>query len=196
MIKRITIFICLLGAASPVFSQYEESVLNLEPQAGIWFGPVAPIPGTPLADVLDTYLGGGFFGRINTPLTNLRLEAGISYQEFQSSDVNFLTMMPAHIGLSYRLPFHFPIKFALRAGGGAAYVMNEPDGNSNLLPLINSGFELFFPAGRVAAIGLRIDYNLVYEKHLEAPPENPDFELINGHFLSFGLTLTFNLNPE
>ncbi len=195
MLKRF-LAITFLLISGPAFSQYEESQWNLEPKIGFWFGPVAPVPGTALADSIDTYLGGGIFGRVNIPTDYLRLETGISYQEFKSRDINSLTMVPAYVGLSYKIPLDFPIKFALRLGGGAVYVANEPEGHSNVLPLLNSGFELSFPAGRMLAIGLRVDYNLAYEKHLSPPPENPNFEIINGHFISFGLTLTVNMTRE
>jgi hypothetical protein len=154
------------------------------PQIGVWFGPVTPVYTT--YDVVDSNLGAGLYYRINLPYKPLKVGFDVSYQEHQSRGVNEINLMPTYVNLLYRLPIDFPLNFQLKVGAGSCYVKIKPDNLSQRDPMFMTGFEMSFPAGRYINVGLRIDYLLIYEKHL-------DGARYNGHFVNAGVTLFFNM---
>jgi hypothetical protein len=186
----------LFFAAAPegLSAQVEAEAWRFKPQLGIWFGPVTPVPGTDLASVLTTSLGGGMFLRANVPTNSLRLEVGASYSYYTSRSVARLHSIPVYGALSYTLPINLPLAFQVKAGAGGNFLRNYPEGAKNWLPAGYLGFETSFPAGRLINIGVRADYYFVYEKHLSPPSNNPNYEVHNASFLNFGLMVNFNLN--
>ncbi|MDY6970534.1 MAG: hypothetical protein SVR08_18050 [Spirochaetota bacterium] len=158
----------------------------LKPQVGLWFGPITPIYTT--NEDVDTNLGGGLFFRYNTPLQTLKLGLDTSYQYFESNGVNTLTLWPVYGNLVYRIPLptQFPLTIQLKAGAGTSYVKIRPDRIDQWDPLLMAGFEFSFPAGKVVNIGLRIDYLMIYEQHIDGANKN-------GHVIDTGITLFFNI---
>jgi hypothetical protein len=153
-------------------------------QTGFWFGPITPVHTT--ADDVDTSLGGGAFIRSNSFFDSFKIGVESSYHFFESRGVNTLTLWPVYGNLLYRIPVKFPIIFQLKAGAGGSWVKIRPDREDQWDPLFTIGFEGSFPAGKVINIGLRIDYLLIYEKHIEGARRN-------GHIIDTGITLFFNL---
>ncbi len=179
----IVIFI-IIATVSTAFAQRRRRDPFEKPQVGIWFGPVTPVYTT--ADDLDTYLGGGLFLRTNSFIRGLKFGFDTSYQTFGSDGVNELTMIPVYGSFIYRLPVNMPLAFQLKYGMGGARLYMRPDRVTQWDPLFSLGIETSFPAGRIFNIGLRIDYLLLYEKHMEGATRN-------GHFINAGITLFFNL---
>lgn len=153
-------------------------------QTGFWFGPITPLHTT--AEDVDTSLGGGAFIRSNSFFDSFKIGVESSYHYFESRGVNTLSLWPVYGNLLYRIPVKFPIIFQLKAGAGGSWVKIRPDREEQWDPLFVIGFEGSFPAGKVVNIGLRIDYLLIYEKHIEGARRN-------GHILDTGITLYFNL---
>ncbi len=176
----LTIFVF----ASTSFARSRRSDPFEKPQLGLWFGPVTPVYTTD--DDLDTYLGGGLFFRTNSFIRGIKIGLDSSYQFFRSQGVNELTMIPVYGSFIYRLPITLPLAFQLKMGGGSARLYFRPDEVTVWEPLFMVGFETSFPAGRIFNIGLRIDYLLIYEKHIEGATRN-------GHIVNAGLTVFFNL---
>lgn len=187
--------ICLIALTTGALSaQVESEQWRFRPQLGLWFGPVTPVPNTRIADVLTTSLGGGLFFRGNLPTNTLRTEIGFSYSYYTSRTVARLHSIPVYGALVYTQPINLPLSFYVKAGGGGNFLRNYPEGSKNWLPAGYLGFETSFPAGRLINIGVRADYFFVYEQHLSPPPNNPNYELHNAHFLNFGLMVNFNLS--
>ncbi|HRP69810.1 MAG TPA: hypothetical protein PLY93_09800 [Turneriella sp.] len=178
----------------PLHAQVETETWRFKPQIGLWFGPVTPVPGTAIADVLITSLGGGIFFRGNLPTNTLRTEIGVSYGYYTSRSTARLHSLPVYGALVYTLPINLPLSFFVKGGLGSNYLKNAIEGSQNWLPTGYLGFETSFPAGKLVNIGVRADYYYVYEKHLSAPANNPNYEVHNGHFLNFGLMVNFNLS--
>ena len=153
-------------------------------QTGLWFGPITPIYTT--ADDVDTSLGGGIFIRSATFLDYFKIGIDSSYQYFQSRGENTLSLVPVYGNLLFRIPLDFPLIFQLKLGAGGSWVKIRPDREDQWDPMFMAGFEGSFPAGRVVNIGLRIDYLLIYEKHIEGARRN-------GHIINTGITIYFNL---
>lgn len=186
LVASVLIFICTTDAQAG--RSRKDYFLN--PQVGIWFGPVAPLGST--RDVVDTALGGGAFFRYNFPFKALKsFKIGIdsSYQHFDSKGVNELYMVPLYGNFLYLLPFNLPVKMQLKAGFGESYVYAKPDKIGQWDPTFNTGFEVSFPAGRIINIGLRLDYLYVYEGYVEKSK-------CGGHIFNAGVTLYFNLNLD
>lgn len=153
-------------------------------QTGVWFGPITPIHTT--ADDVETSLGGGGFIRSATFFDYYKIGIDSSYQYFESRGVNTLSLVPVYGSLLFRIPLDFPLIFQLKLGAGGSWVKIRPDRENQWDPIFMVGFEGSFPAGKVVNIGLRIDYLLIYEKHLEGARRN-------GHIINTGITLYFNL---
>ncbi len=156
----------------------------LRPQIGIWYGVVTPVYTT--WNEVDTNLGGGAFFRYNTLWSPLKIGVEVSYQNHKSDGINELMLVPTYGNLIYKIPFNFPVNVQLKAGAGVCYARMKPMGISQRDPLFVTGLEFSFPAGKTINIGLRVDYLLLYEKHLE------DAEY-NGHFVNCGLSVYFNI---
>jgi hypothetical protein len=159
------------------------------PQAGIWFGVLQPVYTT--YDLLGTAIGGGAFFRYNTPVRDLKVGLETSYQDYGPRGlrgVNYLTLWPIYGDLLYRIPVSLkvPFTFQLKAGAGATWVKIRPDRVTQWDPLGMLGFEFSFAAGRLINIGLRIDYLLIYEQHIEGAQRN-------GHVLNAGISIYFNI---
>lgn len=179
---------------SAAYSQVETEAWRFKPQIGIWFGPVTPVPGSKLSEVLTTSLGGGMFLRANIPSNTLRFEIGGSYSYYTSRTVARLHSIPVYGALVYTLPINLPLSFHIKGGAGGNFLRNYPEGAKNWLPMGYAGFETSFPAGRLVNIGVRADYYFVYEQHLKPPANNPNYQVYNGHFFNFGLMVNFNLS--
>jgi len=190
----IPLALTLFMVAAPLSAQVESEGWRFKPQLGIWFGPVTPFPGTQLAEVLTTSLGGGLFFRMNIPSNTWRIEIGSSYSYYTSRSVARLHSIPVYGAISYLIPVNLPLAFQVKAGAGSNFLRGVPEGGYNWLPLGFLGFETSFPAGRLVNIGVRADYFFVYEKHL-SPPANASaaYEVYNAHFFNFGLMVNFNL---
>jgi len=191
------LIISFAGLFAPLSAQYEEKT-GYQPkvQIGGWFGVVSPFPGTELAQVLKSYIGGGAFARVNLPIKFIYLESGISVQNYSSFLTEKLTLAPFYGALALRVPLDFALHIYLKAGGGASYVKVLPENKSNILPSAFFGIETTFPATSKVNIGFRVDYNIAYEKQLTPPAGIPNYTLVNGHFLTFGLLIHFNLNED
>lgn len=190
-LRHICLLVLTTGALS---AQVESEQWRFKPQLGLWFGPVTPVPNTRIADVLTTSLGGGLFFRGNLPTNTLRTEIGFSYSYYTSRTVARLHSIPVYGALVYTLPINLPLSFYVKVGGGGNFLRNYPEGSKNWLPAGYLGFETSFPAGRLINIGVRADYFFVYEQYLSPPPNNPNYEIHNAHFLNFGLMVNFNLS--
>ena len=154
-----------------------------------------PFPGSALSEKLLTSLGGGIFFRLNLPANEFQTEIGTSLSYYESDINERLLSVPNYAAISYLLPIDSPLLFQIKLGTGVNYLRNIPERNENTLPLVFSGIEMSFPAGKVVNIGIRVDYYFVIESFLKATKEDPNFKIYNGHFINFGLMLHFNLNP-
>ncbi|MDH5716165.1 MAG: hypothetical protein OEZ22_00840 [Spirochaetia bacterium] len=193
LIKHLLFMIFLSLFSFNLYSQEITEEWKLKQQIGIWFGAVTPFPGSQLSDVLNTYLGGGLFYRVNLPFETLKTEVCSSYSYYDSDKTEGLHAIPMYAALSYMLPLELPVSFQAKSGLGAVYLKNNPENNSNTHPMWFSGLEMSFPAGKYVNIGLRADYYFVYEKYLKPPEENPNMKIINGHFFNLGLMVNFNI---
>ncbi|AXR69351.1 hypothetical protein [Leptospira mayottensis] len=178
---------------------------NRKAEVGVWLGASNPWPGTETQAYLDTTLGGGFFFRIPWPWI-FYLEMGAFYANYLSATERGLTTIPAYLALGYKLPIDLPISFILRAGGGEAFVVARPSNTSRWDPMIIMGLEASFVAGKKIRIGIRIDYNKIYESRLDAPAEtkyfytspyndprlsNPNYyRVVDTEFFQFGLMVS------
>jgi len=177
-------------------------------ELGVWIGASNPAPSSQLSGVLDSSIGGGMFYRIQWPWV-FHVEFGFSYSVYQSRTTQTLTVLPAYGALVYQLPLPFRIQVFLKAGGGSAYLNVRPQNKSGWDPLFYGGLEFSILAGRRLRIGLRLDYNVVYEKNQDPPvearypffPGSTDpryqnanyFQLTNGSLFHFGIFLSFYL---
>lgn len=165
------------------------------------------MPQTQTDEVLDANVGGGLFVRYQWPWV-LVTEAGFSVASYQSRTEQQLTTVPVYLALGYQLPLGWPVDIFFKAGGGSAYLVIRPDNRSGWDPMLFAGAEFSIQAGRKVRVGLRLDYNLIYEKHLKPPPETEwikyfgttdpryqgePFRLRNGSFFHFGLMVSFFL---
>ncbi|MBE7439970.1 MAG: hypothetical protein HS115_16070 [Spirochaetales bacterium] len=178
---------------------------------GFWLGASAPVPATPYSEVLDGTIGGGLFYRVEWPWV-FHTEAGFSFSHYQSRTTQAATIAPFYLALAYRLPFPWKVQTFLKAGAGSAYIQVRPNNLQGWDPLGYAGLEFSLQPTRRFRIGLRLDYNLVYEEHLKNPQdenlplvlllggsleqelryrEANRFKLENGHFFHFGLMMSF-----
>lgn len=187
ILRFVIIILMALSLVSEVNARRRSrSDYFLSPQVGVWFGPITPVYTT--YDYIDTNLGGGMFFRYTTPMSTLKVGIESSYQYFESEGVNKLTLVPVYGNLVYRLPIplNVPLSFQLKAGAGGTWAQIKPERIAQWDPVGMVGFEFSFPAGRVVNIGLRIDYIIIYEEHIDGANKN-------GHILNTGITLFFNL---
>lgn len=191
--------------AVPAELAAQERPSRLRHEFGLWVGASNPVPGTAVDEVLDANVGGGGFYRINWPWV-FYTEFGFSWSQYFSRTTQTLTAAPVYGALSYQLPIEFKVQTFLKLGGGAAWLEVRPANRSGWEPLLYSGVEFSIPASRRLRVGLRLDYNLIYEKHLDPPETNwllllgnddPRFqeaevyEINNGHFFHFGLFVSY-----
>ncbi len=184
--RRYVIFLLLIIIfCSDAFAQRRKRRDPFEkPQFGIWFGPVAPL--FELSEEVQSAIGIGAYGRINTPFKAFKVGLDASYQNQTSQGLEEIQLIPVYGNVIYRLPIPSPLNFQLKAGAGTGHITVMPDDKSQFDPLFMTGAEMSFPAGKFVNIGLRIDYLFLYEKHLK----NAE---LNGHFLNVGLMLYFNI---
>ena len=146
---RISFCLCFFSlSASHLLSQFELDEVRVEPQIGLWFGPVLPFPATALSDVLTTSLGGGLFFRMNVPTDNLKTEIGTSISFYESSSTEALLSVPSYAAVSYTIPIDSPILFQFKLGGGINYIENQPERNHNALPAFFQVLKCLFPQER------------------------------------------------
>ncbi|MBL8019559.1 MAG: hypothetical protein JNM27_07855 [Leptospirales bacterium] len=190
----------------PVMAEEAQSVHRIKHEFGLWIGASNPVPGTELDQVLDSNLGGGIFYRFSWPWI-FYTEFGTSYANYFSRGTQSATVVPVYGALSY--PIQLPIRMQMFAklGGGSAYVLIRPNNRSGWEPLGYAGLEFSILAGKKFRIGLRLDYNLVYEKNRSEPQQpllpvttgstdpryqrTAYFKKRNGHFFHFGLMTSF-----
>ncbi|TGJ98222.1 hypothetical protein EHQ53_00360 [Leptospira langatensis] len=141
---------------------------NRKPELGFWIGASNPFPGSAAQQVLDTTLGGGLFFRVPWPWL-FYLEFGSSYSNYLSRSERALTTIPVYGALCYKIPIELPIAFMLKAGMGETYVVARPANTSRWDHTMYAGFEASFIAGKKLRIGIRVDYNKIYESDLNAP---------------------------
>ncbi|MDH4200512.1 MAG: hypothetical protein OEV66_09050 [Spirochaetia bacterium] len=195
MRRVVPVFFFLLFIASPVFSQYEEKDFRLQPVLGLWFGPIAAVPGTELSTIFNTSLSAGFFARLNIPSDNFLMETGIFYSQL-NSDLNAkLLTLPAYMAAVYKLPVDFALSFYFKGGAGMGFFQNQPENHGGFLPVFFGGFETSFPAGKFINIGVRFDYFMIYETWMNPPTNTSNVKMVNGHIFNVGIMANFNTNP-
>lgn len=188
------LLVFLLLPFQSIFAQFTlEEHWHLKMQVGGWFGPVSPFPGTSLKNELNTNLGGGGFFRFNIPSDELRLELGLAYTYYNNNGPQALHASPYYATLDYRLPLDLPLTFQYKLGGGGIFMVSKPEDREGHLPVLVTGVEASFPAGKYVNIGVIIHYNMVFEKHLSPPAGSVDYNLSNGHLLNFGLMVNGNI---
>ncbi len=199
------IIACMIFAA-PLAAQ--EDGPDLRHELGFWLGASNPMPFSEADQVLDSNIGGGGFYRLRWPWI-LYTEFGFSYSTYFSQTTQKLTVVPVYGALAYKLPLDFQLNIFLKVGGGASYLVLRPQNLFGWDPMMFAGAEFSILAGRKVRIGLRLDYNNIYEKHLDPPVEqqllqyfgspdarlqtNSNFRIRNGGFFHFGLMVSFIL---
>lgn len=225
LITQIVLILCFI-LLNPVFAQEEEDIpirgqtqktkiknrrrVRIEkPEIGFWLGASAPVPNSQLQGLFQTGLGFGLFTRFLWPFNSVHTELGASYTSYLSNSNRRLATTPVYAALAYELPFNLPISFFLKAGGGSAYVISRPANINGWDPLFFAGLEASFVAGRKVRIGMRLDYNKIYETYQDQPDKskwlylspysdyrlyNPNnYKKINGEFFHFGLMISIFL---
>ena len=194
--------LCGSLASSPLSAQERPSRLRHE--FGLWIGASNPVPGTRVDEILDANVGAGGFYRINWPWV-LYTEFGFSWSQYFSRSSQKLTVAPVYGALAYELPIDFKVQSFVKLGGGGAWLEARPANRSGWDPMLYAGLEFSLAASRRLRVGLRLDYNLVYEKHLDPPQdqlfllgttdprylEAEIYEVDNGHFFHFGLFVSY-----
>lgn len=201
-------YLCIfasLAIPSQIHSQDREDDRR-KSELGFWLGASNPLPGTASQQVLDTSMGFGLFTRIPWPYF-FYTELGGSYSVYLSQTERSLTTIPVYGALAYQLPFELPVKFFIKAGGGAAYVVARPANTARWNPMGYAGLEASFIAGRKVRIGIRLDYNRIIETNLQVPAryrfplestaDDPrlhrpsEYKLKDGDFFHFGLMVSY-----
>ena len=165
------------------------SLSSFTPYIGFWFGVVTPFIGTRLTSYINGFLGGGLYFRLYLPIPSLQLEAGISYTHYRSRNTTTLHLLPFYFALAYTIPSRVVVKNNLKLGVSGAFGYLIPEKRYNTLPGLIFGYELYFPAGKFIKIGLRIDYILIFDRHISAPRNRSSYDRVDGHFLHFGVTV-------
>ncbi len=212
-IQNYTLFILLICGFFAIASSNEISAQQAEkakPEIGFWIGAANPRPGSQTATVLDTTLGFGLFTRFHWPYV-FYTEIGGGMANYLSQTERGLLTIPVYTALCYKLPFELPVSIFFKAGGGAAYVIARPTNTGRWDPMSTLGTEVSFVAGRKIRIGLRIDYNVIYETFwvdknpaTQYPYVSPldrdyrlsqpnQYQLKNGEFFNFALMVSFLL---
>ena len=212
--RRYDFYFYLLVSVFSVLSPFVEIIgqqsEKAKPEIGFWIGASNPMPGSQTATILDTTLGFGLFTRFNWPYV-FYTEIGGGMANYLSQTERGLLAIPVYSALCYKLPFELPVSIFLKAGGGAAYVIARPANIGRWDPMSMLGTEVSFVAGRKVRIGLRIDYNVIYEtfwvdrnpatQYPYASPydrdlrlSNPNYyQLRNAEFFNFALMVSFLL---
>lgn len=217
--KRLSLpllfLLILLAGAGDLFGQ-EAGGGGLKHELGFWIGASSPVAGTPVDNVLQSTIGGGGFYRINWPWV-FYTEFGSSYSVYFSRTTQKLEFAPVYGALAYRLPIPMRLNVFLKAGGGAAHLVIRPDNLQGWEPMAYGGLEFSLQASKRLRIGLRLDYELVYENGLQDSQQrdlaytyyfvnrdpsqsiDPRFFPVNrsngnnGSFFQFGLMISFIL---
>ena len=205
----VFLFFCLFGSlyANPG---------RIDNELGFWLGGSNPVPGTELDGILDSNVGLGGFYRISWPWV-FHLESGFSYSYYSSRTTARATIIPVYGAVDYLLPIPWKLQTFLKLGGGSAFVSIRPDNKQGWEPLTYAGIEFSLLASRHFRIGLRLDYNLIYEQNSDKPTQNDyitlwqlskkrlptsmdprynsyeRFRLKNGEFFHFGIMMSFIL---
>lgn len=182
--KKYALILILLVVSVNCFAARKRGDYFNRPQIGLWIGPTAPL--FELGDEVDSVLSGGVYARMSTFYKPIKIGLDVSYHDLSSDTVNNLTIVPAYGTVQYRLPFSTPLNLVVKAGGGVTKVWIDPDELEQWDPTGVAGFEVSFPLGKTINLGLRMDYLLIYEKHIESAE-------INGHVFNFALALFFNI---
>lgn len=184
----------------------QDRASRLRHEIGLWIGASNPLPGSQIDEVLDANVGGGLFYRVNWPWV-FHTELGASWAQYFSRSEQKLLTVPVYGALAYQLPFAFKVNTFLKLGGGGAWLEVRPANRSGWDPLFFAGLEFSILASRRLRVGLRMDYNLIYEKN-QNPPSNElitlgnvdlrfqqtrEFSVENGEFFHFGLMISFGL---
>lgn len=180
-------FFLFFAMSSSLQAQYKKKKFSFEPEIGIWIGPAAPL-GT-LSNHLNTYIGVGVFARFNLPVKGLAVDTGLSYSNFNSDSPAVLHLVPMYAGLIYTLPIKFAMKFHIKTNFGTTFVKTMPNKKSGWFPNFVLGVGGAFPTGRHLYVGLHIDYILVIESYVKKP--YPAYKPINGHFMHFGVSVSY-----
>ena len=183
--RKIGLIFIFLLISSSAFALRSRKDYFLNPQVGLWFGPITPVYHT--RDDVDTDLGIGLFFRHNFFWKPLKIGLDASYQPYESKGINELTLIPVYGNFLYLLPLDLPVRFQLKAGSGGCYVKAMPDDHSQWDPLFMTGVEISFPAGRIVNIALRIDYLYIFEGYIDGA----DY---GGHVINTGISIYFNFN--
>jgi len=178
--KLLLIVLIVLISSTSAFARSKKDYFS-SPQVGLWFGPI-----TPVNIPVDAGIGGGLFYRHTMPWKYLKVGFDTSFQYYDSKTVNKLIMVPFYPSAIFLLPLDLPIKLQLKVGFGGTYAYAEPESEHQVYPLFTTGVEVSFPAGRLVNIGLRVDYLLAIEAHLNNG--------VNGHFFNIGLSVYLNLS--
>ena len=202
--NKFFLLVLLLVSTTPLFAA-ESNPLEL----GFYLGASSPLPGSDTSRVLDSSLGLGLFGRVQWPWI-LYTELGTNYTTYLSTTERRLTTIPVYGSLAYKLPLDLPISIFLKAGGGYAYTVARPANTAKWDPMTTLGTEFSFVAGKKVRIGIRLDYQRIYETIGTEPPveyqiytstysqdyrlADPYFyKLKDADFFHFNLMLTFLL---
>ncbi len=202
LLFRLLILLCLLPS-----STYSEELSPLE--LGFFLGASNPVPGSDASRVLDSSLGMGMFGRMQWPWI-LYTELGANYTTYLSTTERRLTTVPVYGTLGYKVPLDLPISIFLKAGGGYSYTVARPANTVKWIPMSVLGTEFSFVAGKKVRIGIRLDYQKIYETigtekpidyQIYTSPYEQDirladpyyYKLKNADFFHFNLMLTFLL---
>lgn len=186
--KRVIFCLIVLSVliSMDLFAYNSRKKYFSRPQIGVWYGPMTPVYET--SGEVDTSLGGGMFFRYGLPVPNLKIGFEAAYQPYTSEDtLNELTLVPVYSNFVYLIPIRMPLRIQLKAGAGGCRIHMEPDGVTQWDPMFATGLEISFPAGKLLNVALRLDYLLLYEKHIEGAEKN-------GHFFNAGISMYLNLN--
>ncbi len=176
--------VMLLLSAQNVFALSRKNYFYSS-QAGLWFGPIAPLG--PTADHIKSNLGGGAFFRLQMPWNLLKIGVDVSYQDFQSEGVNRMQSVPIRMEALFLLPFKkLPVNIQVKAAAGMSWMKVMPENVSLWDPLVGGGVEVSFPAGRIMNIGARVDYFYIMEGHKKPGA-------MGAHVFNAAITIYFNI---
>jgi hypothetical protein len=199
-----------------LFGSLQAAPGRINNELGFWFGGSNPMPGTELDRILDSNVGMGGFYRVNWPWV-FHLEGGFSYSYYTSRTTAKVTVMPVYGAVDYLIPIPWKLQTFFKLGGGYAYLNVRPDNKEAWEPMGFAGLEFSLLATRHFRIGLRIDYNVIYENYNDKPTQNDyitywqlsrgyipttydprynsydRFRLKNGAFFHFGIMMSFIL---
>jgi hypothetical protein len=155
-------------------------------ELGFWVGGTTPMPGTELDNILDSNLGFGGFYRVGWPWI-FQTEAGFSYANLASRATERAAIFPAYLALAYQIPYSGKLQTFIKLGGGYANIYVKPDSKRGWEPMGYAGLEFSLPASRHFRMGIRFDYNYIWESYKKAPSDNQItqlWQLQNGYFNS------------